>query len=142
MAFPARFSMNVLNGLQLVNENVYIRLFHADWFRVRPLRWNLTNVQDTFWRFYMNDCDGAFLEHEHGSEELRARQLYFVPAGVRFSTRATRELNQFYIHFDVLGLHGFIAREVFNRPVCLPPSRSLQRAGHQCRARIEKPRSN
>jgi AraC-like DNA-binding protein len=106
--------------LQQVVENVYIRLFHAEWYQLRPDSWKLRDTQDSFWRFYMNDNDGASLEWEGQTMKLQGEQQYLIPAGVRFSTHTAAEINQFYVHFDVMGLPAFAARELFDSPIQLP----------------------
>jgi hypothetical protein len=108
--------------------NIYIHLFHVEWFHVHPEQWRLRNLCDSFWRFYGHESDGAFYEFEGCEHALEAGQLYLIPAGVRFSTRSERELQQFYIHFDVLGLPDVMMRELFGAPLKLPPSRELQGA--------------
>ena len=108
--------------LQQVVENVYIRLFHAEYYVLRPDLWKLRDTQDSFWRFYTNDRDGASLEWEEQTMKLHAEQQYLIPAGVRFNTHTATEINQFYVHFDVMGLPAFAARELFDSPIHLPAS--------------------
>jgi AraC-like DNA-binding protein len=108
--------------LQQVIENVYIRLFHAECYQLRPAWWKLRDTRDSFWRFYMNDNDGASLEWEAQTMKLRVGQQYLIPAGVQFSTHTAAEINQFYVHFDVMGLPAFAARELFDSPIHLPTS--------------------
>jgi len=127
----------LLGGLvrELMTEvtigNIYIHLFQVEWFHVHPARWRLLNYCDSFWRFYLHDQDGALYEFEGKEYALEAGQLYLIPSGVRFSTRSERELQQFYIHFDVLGLPEVMMRELFASPVRLPSSRELQGAARR-----------
>ena len=124
-------------------DNLHLRLFEADALPISDT-WNTRRVQSSFWRFYRNANDGAALELEEAGDgraaaaEAEARlyplqrgRLYFVPAGVRFSCRcAAAAVAHFYVHFDVLGLPSLALRELFARPIGLPPDDALEgRAG-------------
>ncbi len=116
-------------------DNLHSRIFVARWTRINPARWRLKNVQNTFWRFYLNQSDGAFLElnAQNGPDQvesypLLAGRAYFIPAGVRFDTNITQEVNHFFVHFDVLGVPDVVMRTIFNGPICLPASDRLQKA--------------
>jgi AraC-like DNA-binding protein len=100
-------------------DNVYIRLFQVEICLLYPDQWRLQDMQSSFWRFYMNFDDGASVDFGGEIIPLRARELYFIPAGVCFDTQTTHRVTQFYVHFDVLGLPGFVARELFHRPIRL-----------------------
>src|SRR5215217_9214213 len=85
-------------------EDLHIRVFAARYVELPARSWNSANVQDPFWRLYMNDRAGAVLELADGAYALEAGQLYLVPAGVRFSCGNGAALGHFYIHFDVIGV--------------------------------------
>jgi AraC-like DNA-binding protein len=106
-------------------ENVYVRLFQIEWFAVTPQGWALNQQRDTFWRLYFHPSDGAFAHTPQGRCDFQAECLYFIPAGVQFSTGATQTVPQFYAHFDVLGLHDIVMRELFDRMICLPDQGDL-----------------
>jgi AraC-like DNA-binding protein len=116
-------------------DNLHSRIFVARWTKINPARWRLKNVQNTFWRFYLNQSDGAFLEL-NGKDEpnqaeaypLEAGRAYFIPAGVRFDTNITREVDHFFVHFDVLGVPDVVMQTIFNGPICLPASDRLRQA--------------
>src|SRR5919202_1073682 len=84
---------------QLGIEDLQVRMFVARQIELPPNTWTFANVQDSFWRLYMNNRDGAVLELPDGRYALAADQLYFVPAGVRFSCTNTAAVGHFYIHF-------------------------------------------
>jgi AraC-like DNA-binding protein len=75
----------------------------------------------------LNDAEGASLIlHDVGGEKrqfvLDAGGAFLVPAGVHFDCRCTASsVGHFYVHFEVTGLPGMLLRELFNRPLCLPP---------------------
>lgn len=108
-------------------DNVYIRLFQAELCILYPHKWELQDMQSSFWRFYINLEDGATLDVSGEIIPLSGRELYFIPAGVCFNTQTVRKVAQFYVHFDVLGLPGFVARELFHRPIKLDSSTALRR---------------
>jgi len=111
---------------QLEIEDLHIRLFVARQIELRPNTWAFANVQDSFWRLYMNNRDGAALGLANGRYELAAGQLYFVPAGIRFNCMNTATVGHFYIHFDVLGLPRAALRTLFSTPCQVPSSRELE----------------
>lgn len=119
-------------------ENVYIRILQVQSYDMVPSVWKLQNVRDSFWRLYRNERDGASLEVAGQQVPLQARQLYFIPAGVRFSASTVREMNQFYVHFDVAGLPDFVARGLFNAPIALQTAPSLQSSIASIARRMEK----
>ncbi|MDB5079974.1 MAG: hypothetical protein JWP00_1898 [Chloroflexi bacterium] len=117
-------------------DNLHSRIFVAKWTKIRPSRWRLKNVQDTYWRFYLNKTDGAFLELNNSDSDSNQREsypllggrAYFIPAGVRFDTNILLEVDHFFVHFDVLGVPDVVMRTIFNSPICLPPSERLRQA--------------
>src|SRR3954452_712637 len=116
-------------------DNLHTRIFVAYWTKINPARWKLKNVQSTYWRFYQNELDGAFIEldgtgnnHQFESYPLLGGRSYFIPAGVRFNTDIVRETGHFFVHFDVLGIPDVAMRTIFNGPICLPASERLSKA--------------
>jgi AraC-like DNA-binding protein len=111
-------------------ENVHIQLVASHFVTINPLRWRFQNVQSSFWRLYMNNRDGAFLERTEDQIDrpypLDKGRLYVIPAGVRFNTRSTCPVGHLYVHFDVIGLPYIALREMFNEPICLPHRAALE----------------
>jgi AraC-like DNA-binding protein len=118
-------------------DHVHIRLFSCRFVALTPERWRLKNMQDSFWRFYVNNSDGGFLECSDGNYPLCQERLYIVPAGVRFSGYLTRAVGHFYVHFDVIGLPYLARRELFCAPVCLPHVTSLQQTVREIMQELE-----
>jgi len=116
----------------LAIDQIHLRLFAARCTQIDARGWTLRNVQDSFWRFYMNASDGAALglasevEAVGARYELEAQQLYFVPAGVRFNTDTRARIEHFYIHLDVLGMPQAALQVLFDGPVRVPPSAHLR----------------
>lgn len=111
-------------------DNVHLRVFMARWRKINPSHWFHHDLQDFFWRFYLNKTDGAFIKvtslnstlgtSEHENYPLEAGKAYFIPAGVRFSTGTDRETDHFHVHFDVMGMPDLAMKTLFNSPICLP----------------------
>lgn len=109
-------------------DNVHLRVFMARWRKINPAHWVHHDLQDFFWRFYLNKTDGAFIKiptpnsvtSELQIYPLEAGKAYFIPAGVCFSTGTDREVDHFHVHFDVLGMPDLAMRTLFNGPICLP----------------------
>ncbi len=101
-----------------MDGELHIRLLHAGLFQIDQ-SWNAQNVYSSYWRFYINKCDGAELELPYGRFAIRGNRIYFIPAWVRFSCHNVRCLQHFYVHFDVVGLSDHVARKIFNRPLLL-----------------------
>ncbi len=109
-------------------DNLHVRVFMAKWVKIKPSYWVYHNVQDIYWRLYLNKTGGAFLEINRKDCDdspvetypLEGGKTYFIPAGVRFSTGLDREVDHFFVHFDVLGMPDLAMRTLFNGPICLP----------------------
>lgn len=80
------------------------------------------------WRFYFHTGDGAGIELATDSFPLVSNRLYFIPAAVHaFSTHCTDTMHveQFFVHFDVVGLPEVALNTLFAQPICLPESFEL-----------------
>jgi AraC-like DNA-binding protein len=121
-----------------VIDNVHVRLFSTQVLTLQKLRWSSQNILSSYWRFYYNSDDGAFLELSSGLYPLSAGRIYFVPAGVEFSCYNPQQVRHFYIHFDLIGLPAWTLREIFPSPLAVPPNPSLQKAARQLGATLQK----
>jgi AraC-like DNA-binding protein len=115
----------------LAIDQIHLRLFVARRTAIDGRSWTLRNMQDSFWRLYMNASAGAAIELAGEGGESRARlelaphQLYFVPAGLRFHTSTTARIEHFYIHLDVLGIPQAALQALFGEPVQIPAGQQL-----------------
>src|SRR5579859_5567 len=121
-------------------DHVHIRLLAYNFVRLNPPYWHFPAIQSSFWRFYSNDHDGAWIEHAGERYVLEQGRLYFIPAGVRFSTNLQESVGHLYIHFDLLGLPYQIQQESFATPVCLPSRPELEQTVGMLRAELEHQR--
>ncbi len=127
-------------------DNLHIRIFIARFTNINPSRWRLNNIQSPYWRFYLNQSDGAFLElcgkGDNSPDELyplAGRTPYFIPAGVRFNTEITQEVGHFFIHFDILGIPAVVMRTIFNNPISLPFSNRIPQTVWEIVEELELP---
>lgn len=118
-------------------DNVHIQLVASRFVTIRPVWWRLQNIQSSFWRFYVNNRDGAFLERAGDAFPLSEGRLYFIPAGVRFNTNSTRDVGHLYVHFDVIGLPSIARREIFYEPICLPRKPELEHGAWELMRSLE-----
>lgn len=116
-------------------DNLHIRLFIAHWVTIGPSWWIFKSLGRSYWRFYYNLADGAALEIPNPSAEkwsslypLEANRAYLIPAYLRFHTQIDRDIDHFYIHFDVIGIPDLAMRTLFNAPVGLPQSAKFEQA--------------
>lgn len=79
--------------------------------------WHL-DLCSPFWRIYINEQSGAFLEFEGKRLYLKKGVPWLIPAWVRFKTGLTRPVWQNYLHFQCAGLPSSLAQKFFDRPFC------------------------
>lgn len=118
----------MLRGKTTVLDHVHIRLLSYNFVCLDPPYWRFPALQSSFWRFYRNDHDGAWIEYAGQRFALEQGRLYFIPAGVRFSTDLLQSVGHLYIHFDLLGLPYQVQQENFAMPVALPSKSALEQA--------------
>lgn len=56
-----------------------------------------------FWRLYVNDRGGAYVEAGDERVEIRPGLVYLIPAGVEFRTGLLRPVTHAYLHFYLSG---------------------------------------
>jgi AraC-like DNA-binding protein len=88
------------------------------------LDWQL-DLCSPFWRIYVNDRSGAYIEHEGKRLPLAAKQVWIVPAWVRFQTGYRGRIVQDYLHFTFGGFSPVLMRR-FNRPIHLKTAAPIQ----------------
>jgi AraC-like DNA-binding protein len=98
-----------------MESELHIRLLHCNNFRIDK-GWSTRNVYDSYWRMYINNCDGAGVILSDGRFAIPGNRVVFIPAWVRFDCHSVRPIRHFYVHFDVVGLTDRIVRSIFNRP--------------------------
>jgi AraC-like DNA-binding protein len=123
----------------LATDNLHVRLFHATEV-VIDQSWNDRGVCSAFWRYYVNYRSGAAVRLADGSlHDLPPGFVHLIPAWVTIDLVNRREVNHLYAHFDLVGLPGALAREVFARPVSLPEDDCLRATSQAMRAALHAP---
>ena len=82
--------------------------------------WNARDVRTTFWRFYINNRDGAAIWYRGSRYALPAGQMHLIPAYVKFSCHNTYAIGHIYAHFDLLGVTPLLQQQLFPVPFSLP----------------------
>jgi AraC-like DNA-binding protein len=54
-----------------------------------------------YWRFYLQQDEGAWVENSKGKTYLDAQHAYLVPANTSFGTGADQEVTQLFVHFVI-----------------------------------------
>jgi AraC-like DNA-binding protein len=98
-----------------MEQELYIRLLNYEYLTI-DTSWNAQNVFSSYWRFYVNNDDGAAVVLENSRFKLRKNHVYFIPAWVRFSCHNVKTLKHFYVHFDIIGFDNPACRKIFCRP--------------------------
>lgn len=119
-----------------LHDTLQIRVLSA---RVETVgvSWNYDFPRIGHWRFYWHEGEGAWLDFPDGPLRLEAVRAFIIPAGLTFRTRATNEVEQFYAHFEVVGLPEAALRRLFVRPVALPHAPALEGAARWLRAELQ-----
>jgi AraC-like DNA-binding protein len=100
-------------------NQTHIRVLECNWTRIGD-KWNDLDIYSSFWRIYVNKCDGASVTLPSGRRfGLKGNTMFFIPAWVRFLTHTPRLIDHLYIHFDLIGLNNAAVREVFTVPVAV-----------------------
>ncbi len=103
-----------------------IHALECEYFKIDH-HWDAKDVCSNFWRLYVNNRDSAWLQLDRQKRYvLSAHTLHLVPAWVRFNCHNDRELDHFYIHFELIGLPGAILRQIFSQPIALGSTRRFQ----------------
>ncbi len=97
-------------------EEIYIRI-HICKETIIDHRWIYPDMLCTFWRFYINNADGAVIKAAGQTFNLQKDKMYLVPAWLNVSLANDKPVRHFYVHFDLLGLTGFLCRNLFPMPM-------------------------
>lgn len=122
---------------EIAVDNLHLRLFIARVVTLSPHAWDAAHLLNSFWRFYCNTSDGAYLHLDDGLYPLAANRLYFIPAGVGFGCYNPAQVRHFYIHFDVIGLPNWAQRKLFDTVLAVPENKLLQDATRQLAGELE-----
>lgn len=113
-------SSGYLECAQPSPADLTVRILFARTDSLRAGEWNHRAMENTFWRFYLNDKEGGLLVAAGVPLKLEAGAVYIVPPGLELSSRNSAPLNQFFIHFDIEDIPPAVLRELFPHPLRVP----------------------
>ncbi len=96
---------------------------------LQPADWHF-ELCSPFWRVYVNECDGAYIEYGPNRLILKARTIYVIPAWLAFRTDIEQPIIQNYIHFDFTGFPHSLLQRIFASPIVLGGNALI---AHACR---------
>ena len=123
---------------RLIADLINVRVYIVDRIPIDE-HWNAQDVLSSYWRLYMNNRDGAAVILPDDRYDLTAGRIHFVPAWVPFSCECTEAITHCYAHFELLGLLGSVTRQVFDRPMALPPLPELEARVASRMAEVREP---
>lgn len=121
-------------------HDLQIHLIHCDLLTIDST-WDTRNVCSTFWRFYINNRDGASIWWAGGRYPLPAGRVHLIPAYVRFSCQNQSPIEHLYAHFDLVGLPPVLQKQLLARPFSLKPA-PIHRQLHARYAQGHRPESD
>lgn len=95
-----------------MNEEIYIRILTCKTAEIDQ-KWNFPDMLCTYWRFYINNRSGASLTAGGKTYPLIKNKMYIIPAWQRVSLHNDTSIKNFYVHFDLIGLTGFLCHQIF-----------------------------
>lgn len=117
--------------------NPGIQVWESKRMDLAALGWRL-DLCSPYWRLYVNDRSGAYIEYAGKRLELAAGRIWIVPAWVRFQTGLRRQVMQDYVHFTFSGLPQWLLRQRFDQPICLRTTDALRLLIVQWRSSISE----
>ena len=99
-------------------RRVQFQVILARKIELEPAEWKF-ELCSPFWRIYVNERDGAFIEYGEKRLSLAAQTIYVIPAWLSFRTGVQWPVVQNYIHFDFTGFPPSLIRRLFAAPIAL-----------------------
>jgi AraC-like DNA-binding protein len=95
-----------------MQEEMYIRILTCKSVEIDS-HWNFKDMLCTYWRLYINNCDGAMLSAGGEEYELKKNRIYIIPAWQKVSLKNERKIEHFYVHFDLIGMTEYLCHKLF-----------------------------
>lgn len=80
-----------------------IRLLFAQ--RRNVGHWRFQDLKAPYWRLYVQESGGAWVETRTGLSNLDSDHVYLIPAHTSFATGSSEEVTQLFVHFVVEPAH-------------------------------------
>lgn len=116
--------------------NPEIRVLESRRLDLSSLDWHL-DLRSPFWRIYVNDRKGAWIEFDGKPISLVPEKIWIIPAWVRFRTGLLRPVTQDYIHFTFSGLPDALLQKKFPEPFGLRAPDALAHLAKHWRGSME-----
>lgn len=118
-----------------LQEGLYVRLLSAGYIEVGSW-WMETDVLRSFWRLYLNEKEGVFLNSSRKRFAMPANAIVLVPPGLEFDIELAHPVQQLFALFEFLGWPPDVAREVLPGPEALPPDEVMMLLSGQLAAEL------
>jgi len=102
--------------LEILLSKVQFQTFLARRAALQPADWQF-ELCSPFWRVYVNECDGAYIDYGSQRLALKAKTIYVIPAWFSFRTGIRKPVVQNYIHFDFTGFPHSLLQRLFAPPI-------------------------
>lgn len=89
--------------------------------------WGAQNVCSTYWRLYIHDRPGAWVQTPQGRFDILPGYTHFIPAYLLFTCHNAGPVLNFFVHFDLVGWSGAMMRRVFDCAFRLPTKHPFDR---------------
>lgn len=101
-------------------DRLHVRLLSMKAVVISTESWTYNGMRNGFWRLYVHGTGGALLSVGNAQYPIPPNRVCLVPAWTRIDSRCDRQIEQLFMHFDIVGLSEPIVRRWFDKPVMLP----------------------
>jgi AraC-like DNA-binding protein len=102
-----------------VHDHLHVRLLALDFVPLNK-SWRGEGVRSSYWRLYIHQREGAAVSVAGRPYPLVPDRIHLIPAWITFDCHTQRPLDQFFIHFDLVGWPPALIRDLFSTPITLP----------------------
>jgi AraC-like DNA-binding protein len=81
--------------------------------------WNYVWLPNDFWRLYRHNEPGGILICDDEPIELIPEGIYLIPNNMKLASKNTRQIKQFFVHFDIRGISQVAFRSIFAHPILI-----------------------
>lgn len=124
-------------SLDELGPRVQVRILVSRRARIDD-NWNL-DLRSPYWRLYVNNQSGAFLEQDGEVFSMEGGETWLIPAWVRFRTGVKGIVIQDYLHFEVGGLPVRAVQRLFPGVLRCHSSGTLRALVQRWQKAIEAP---
>ncbi|MBC7940318.1 MAG: helix-turn-helix transcriptional regulator [Chitinophagaceae bacterium] len=119
-------------------RSTQLRLLLTERMQVNPSNWNYL-LGCPFWRIYVNNKSGAFIEVDGKRLELRPGRAYCIPAWLLYQTGSQGDVQHDFAHFEWSGIAPGWLRHCIPAPVELALEGPLLALCHRWQQTLDAP---